>query len=55
MLPNAETPVKALTRVVWIEKKDEKSDKFSIGLNFRDISGSDKDMIFKFIIKSQLS
>lgn len=54
LLPNVETPVKALTRVAWIERKDEKSEKLNFGLNFRDIASSDKDKIFQFIIKSQI-
>ena len=54
VLPDATEPVKALTRVAWIESLDESSKKCSIGLAFREITREHQDKIFKYIIKAQM-
>lgn len=53
-LPTEAEPIKALTRVTWIETIDENTNRCAIGLKFKEITLSDKDKIFNFIIKTQL-
>lgn len=54
-LPAREDPIKALTKVSWIESADEKSMICKMGLQFRDITTHDKDSVFQFVIRSQIS
>ncbi|MFH1231961.1 MAG: PilZ domain-containing protein [Planctomycetota bacterium] len=54
MLPTEEEPIKALTRVAWIEAIDEKTHYCTLGLRFKEITRDDQDKIFKFIIRSQI-
>lgn len=52
---NSESPVKALTRVAWLEPMDEKTHQCTMGLMFRDIAMCDKDKIIQYIIRSHIS
>ena len=54
MLPDSPEPVKALCRVAWIEAMEEGSTKCAIGLMFREITREHKDLIFKYVIKTQM-
>ena len=47
--------VKALTKVSWVETVDPSLGTCNIGLKFQDISTSDKDRLFRYIIKTQIS
>jgi c-di-GMP-binding flagellar brake protein YcgR len=53
-LPHDEAPVKALTRVAWIEAIEEGSQKCLLGLRFREISQDDQDRILQYIIRCQM-
>lgn len=53
-LPSQEFPIKALTRVVWLEKLEEETKRCFMGLQFQEIRMEDKDKIFFFVIKNQL-
>lgn len=54
LLPDNPEPVKALTRVAWVEAFEESTGKCAFGLMFREIVREHQDKIFKFIIKSQM-
>ncbi|MCE9582300.1 MAG: PilZ domain-containing protein [Planctomycetes bacterium] len=54
LLPHDEAPIKALTRVAWVESFDEVTMKCNLGLKFKEITQADKDRIFKFVIKVQM-
>lgn len=54
LLPQDEAPIKALTRVAWVETFDEVTMKCNMGLKFKEVTQSDKDRIFKFVIKVQM-
>ena len=54
LLPQDEMPIKALTRVAWVETFDETTMKCNMGLKFKEITQADKDRIFKFVIKVQM-
>ncbi|NUN49932.1 MAG: PilZ domain-containing protein [Candidatus Brocadiae bacterium] len=54
LLPQEESPIKALTRVAWVETFDEATMKCNLGLRFKEITQSDKDRIFKFVIRVQM-
>ena len=54
VLPDSEDPVKALTRVAWVESLEEGSDKCSFGLMFKEITREHQDRIFKYVIKAQM-
>lgn len=47
-------PVKALTRVKWLESIDQKERETKMGLQFKEITKDSKDRILRFIIKTQL-
>lgn len=53
-LPDSQEPVRALTRVAWIETIDEKTLQCSMGLMFREITTMDKDKVFRFVLKAQI-
>ena len=55
LLPNADMPIKALTRVEWVEAISEGSEKCAFGLTFKEISKEHQDEILKFMIRSQLT
>ena len=54
LLPNAPEPIKALTRVAWIEAVEPSSGKCAMGLQFKEITKEQQDYIFQFIIRSQM-
>jgi c-di-GMP-binding flagellar brake protein YcgR len=53
-LPAEDMPMKALTRVAWIETIDETSLQSAFGLRFKEITTADRDKIFKFVIRAQM-
>jgi c-di-GMP-binding flagellar brake protein YcgR len=53
-LPKFDLPVKALTRVAWIEGLEEGSQKCHLGLRFKEIAGDGEDQILQFIIKCSM-
>ena len=53
-LPHDEMPVKALTRVTWIEAVEEGTQKCLLGLRFKEISQDDQDRILRYIIRCQM-
>lgn len=55
ILPSFDLPVKALTRVGWVEAIVKGSDRCSMGLKFKEITKENQDEILKYIIKAQLS
>jgi c-di-GMP-binding flagellar brake protein YcgR len=54
ILPGAPEPVKALTRVAWVEALDERAHRCSLGLKFKEITKEHLDRIFKYVIKAQM-
>ena len=54
LLPHEEMPMKALTRVAWIEAVEEGSQKCLLGLRFKEISQDDQDRILRYIIRCQM-
>jgi c-di-GMP-binding flagellar brake protein YcgR len=52
--PNDEMPLKALTRVAWIESLEEGTQKCSLGLRFHEIGREDEDRILQYIIRCQM-
>lgn len=54
LLPYMDLPVKALTRVAWIEAFEKGSEKCSLGLKFEEIAKDQQDEILKYIIKAQI-
>jgi len=55
ILPSYELPIKALTRVGWVEAMQKGSDRCAVGLKFKDISKESQDEILKYIIKAQIA
>jgi c-di-GMP-binding flagellar brake protein YcgR len=55
LLPLMDVPIKALTRVGWIEAFQKGSDKCAMGLRFKEISKENQDEILKYIIKAQIA
>jgi c-di-GMP-binding flagellar brake protein YcgR len=55
LLPSLDAPIKALTRVGWIEAFQKGSDKCAMGLKFKEISKENQDEILKYIIKAQIT
>ena len=55
LLPSLDAPIKALTRVGWIESFVKGSDKCAMGLKFKEISKENQDEILKYIIKAQIT
>ena len=55
ILPSFDLPVKALTRVGWVEAFVKGSDRCSMGLKFKEITKENQDEILKYIIKAQIS
>lgn len=54
MVPNMFEPVKALTRLAWIEPIDEKQHLYSMGLTFKEIPTAERDRILTYIVQSKL-
>jgi c-di-GMP-binding flagellar brake protein YcgR len=55
MLPGDPEPVKALTRVAWVEALDGRAQRCSMGLRFKEITKEHLDKVFKFVIRAQMS
>jgi len=55
ILPSIEMPIKALTRVAWVEAIPKGSDRCALGLKFKEISKGHQDEILKYIIKAQIA
>ena len=55
LLPNVAMPVKALTQVAWVEACPEGSEKWAVGLTFKEISKENQDEVLKYMIRSQLT
>jgi hypothetical protein len=55
ILPSFEMPVKALTRVAWVEAMQKGSDRIALGLKFKEITKESQDEILKYIIKAQIA
>jgi c-di-GMP-binding flagellar brake protein YcgR len=53
-LTDAHEPVKALTRVAWVNTPDKDGDEVEIGLKFKEITRAGQDRIFQFILEDQL-
>jgi c-di-GMP-binding flagellar brake protein YcgR len=53
-LPGDAEPIKALTRTAWIEALDERAQRCSMGLRFREITKDHLDRLFKFVIRAQM-
>lgn len=53
-LPAEDKPVKALSRVAWVEQVDENTRRCMLGLKFKEITQEDRDRIFRFVIKVQM-
>ena len=53
-LPNDPEPVKALTRVGWVEAIPEGTDRCALGLMFKEISKDHQDEVLKYMIRAQL-
>lgn len=54
ILPTFDLPVKALTRVAWIEGLEEGTQKALLGLRYVEITKTAQDEILKYIIKTQM-
>jgi hypothetical protein len=54
-LPSAESPIKALATISWIECVEESAEKCAIGLKFVDAKKEDQDRILRYVIKSQIT
>lgn len=55
MLPGEAEPIRALSRVVWVETVDEATKRCAMGLVFREITKADQDRVFRFVIRAQMS
>lgn len=55
LLPNVDVPIKALTRVSWVEAFEKGSEKCGMGLRFREIAKEHQDEILRYIIKAQIT
>jgi len=54
MLPNAERPVKALTRVIWSSSVQDDQGHLVMGLEFQEITAKDRDLLTQYIIRAQM-
>lgn len=53
LLPAAESPVKALGEIAWIEAFDDDGENTLAGIRFKEIRSDDRDEIFRFLIRAQ--
>jgi hypothetical protein len=54
MLPNAERPVKALSRVIWCSSIQDDQGHVVMGLEYQEIANKDRDLITQYIIRAQM-
>jgi c-di-GMP-binding flagellar brake protein YcgR len=55
LIPSLDMPVKALTRVGWVEAFQRGSEKCAMGLRYQDISKENQDELLRYIIKAQIA
>jgi c-di-GMP-binding flagellar brake protein YcgR len=55
ILPSCDYPLKGLAQVAWMEAFREGSDKWAMGLQFREIAKDAQDEIFRYVIKVQIT
>lgn len=55
LLPHLDAPIKALTRVAWVDAFEKGSDKCGMGLRFKEIAKEQQDEILKYLIKAQIT
>ena len=55
LLPSLDAPIKALSKVAWVEAFTKGSERCAMGIKFKDIAKSHQDEILKYIIKAQIS
>jgi c-di-GMP-binding flagellar brake protein YcgR len=55
LLPSLDVPIKALTRIAWIEAFVKGSDKCAMGVRFKEIPKENQDEIMRYIIKAQIT
>jgi c-di-GMP-binding flagellar brake protein YcgR len=55
LLPSLDVPVKALTRVAWVEAMVKGNDRCPMGVKFKEITKEHQDEILKYIIKAQIA
>lgn len=53
-IPGEAVPVKAIARAAWIERLEEGSGIFPMGLSFDEIADADRSLIQRYTIKSQI-
>lgn len=53
-IPDLEDPIRALTRVAWVETVDVDTMKCHMGLKFKEITQRSQDRIFQYIIDHHL-
>ncbi len=53
-LTDAHEPVKALTRVAWVNTPEKPGNEMELGLKFKEITRAGQDRIFQFILEDQL-
>lgn len=51
-IPDNGSPIRALTRVVWLEAMEDPTLRCRMGLTFREITTTDRERIFQFVLKS---
>lgn len=51
-IPDEGPPLRALARVAWIETVEEPTLRCRMGLAFREITVTDRERIFQFVLKS---
>lgn len=53
-LPGQSEPVRALTRAAWVEPIDSATGECQMGLRFKEITRSDLDRVFRFVIGTEM-
>ncbi|HDN85642.1 MAG: hypothetical protein DRP68_01365 [Candidatus Omnitrophota bacterium] len=53
-LPNSEEVLKAICRVIWMNKRGGEEERYAVGLEFIDISLSHREKIVEYVINSYL-
>jgi len=54
ILPSTDRPVKALCRVIWSSALESDNGMVVMGLEFQEITNSDRDTITQYIIRAQM-
>ncbi|GEM_PF-2216316 len=53
LLPAAESPVKALGEIAWMEAFEDDGENTVAGVRFKEMRTDDRDEIFRFLIRAQ--